>query len=78
MASKTKRGQHPNSLANLENRGNTPKYGEKKTYLQMSLTPTAKEQWYELARSFGCRTPSDLAEKIGRGKFELVAIEETV
>lgn len=82
IAASHKRGDHPNSQANLEQGRLQTKYGEKKKVYQVSLTPTARKNLEHLAEQFakdrkGRTNLSDLFEKLGRGQLELVAAKES-
>ena len=65
-----RRGTNPNSLAALHP-GSEPKYGERKTTLTASITPTCKSNLKTLAQHWECDGVSDLIEKIGRGAIAL-------
>lgn len=82
IAASHKRGEHPNSQANLEQGRLQTKYGEKKKVCQVSLTPTARKNLEQLAEQFakdGKRRTSlsDLLERLGRGQLELVVAKES-
>lgn len=64
------RGTNPNSLAAL-NKGSEPKYGERKTTLTATVTPTSKEHLKLLAQLWNCDGVSDLIERIGQGEIVL-------
>ena len=50
-------------------------YGETKTNLSLSITPTGKELLKSISRSLGIST-SELIERIARGKYRLVPTEQ--
>ena len=62
-------------MANLSKTGTKPKYGEKKKYCQLGLTPTARERLRQLALEWKCGSMSELVEQIARGKFVLSRIK---
>ena len=71
MTLKSKRKINPNSLANLSKTGTKPKYGERKAYCHLGITPTAKERLKEMAHEWECGSMSEFVEQIARGKFVL-------
>lgn len=82
IAANHKRGEHPNSQANLEQGRLQTKYGEKKKVCRVTLTPTARENLEQLAEEFTKNTKgrpslSELLERLGRGQLELVVAKES-
>ena len=75
MTTQSKKKPHPNSLANLSKTGTKPKYGERKKYCQLGLTPTARKRLEQMAQEWECRSMSELVEQIARGKFVLSRVE---
>ena len=76
-----KRGQHPKSQANLEQGRLQTKYGEKKKVCRVTLTPTARKNLDQLAQQFtsdqkGRPSLSELLERLGRGKLQIVVAKE--
>lgn len=69
----SKRGLHPNSIANLAKGKGKAKYGENKTVHQVSVTPTGWEGLADVVRQAGCKSVSELLEKLGRGEIKASA-----
>jgi hypothetical protein len=61
----TTRGKHPNSQANLIP-GSDPRFGEPKKVHQVTVTPTGWDGLAALAKASGCKSISELLEKLGR------------
>ena len=67
-----KRGQHPNSLANL-NGGRPTIYEEEKKRRTLTVTESGWEGVTELVEDLGCSSVSDLLERLGRGQIKVSA-----
>ncbi|MGK7873052.1 MAG: ribbon-helix-helix domain-containing protein [Xenococcaceae cyanobacterium] len=65
----TQRGQHPNSLLNLD-KGRETVYSEAKVRRNFTITPTADEGLKRLAEKLGV-SKSELIEQIGRGLISI-------
>lgn len=65
-----KRGEHPNSLANL-NGGRPTLFGKKKKPKNITVTEEAWDGVSSLAQKSGCKSVSELIEKLGRGEVQL-------
>lgn len=63
------RGNNPNSRQNLSPR--TPLYGETKKVHEVTVTEEAWVALKGVVKSSGCRSVSDLLEKLGRGELIL-------
>lgn len=61
------RGNNPNSRQNLSPR--TPLYGETKKVHEVTVTEEAWVALKEVVKTSGCRSVSDLLEKLGRGEL---------
>ena len=69
-------GNHPNSRENLNFRdGRKSFYDQNKTSFSLTVTPKGKEGFKEQANILGV-SASELVDRIGRGKFALVPVEE--
>lgn len=66
------RGQHPNSLANL-NGGRAKIYNEEKKRRTLTVTEEGWDGVVELVENLGCNSVSDLLERIGRGQIKVSA-----
>jgi len=69
-------GEHPNSQANLTNRGRGLEYGQKKEPHMIRVTD---DGWKGISRQIeklGERSLSDFIERLGRGHIEIVATED--
>ena len=67
------RGQHPNSLKNLENpirTGRTKKYGDRKER-KVLVSQQGWEGSLSAAKEAGCSGISELLERLGRGEIVL-------
>lgn len=70
IENKHNRGKHPNSISNLVP-GSKASYGQRKKRRAFSMTDDGWDKISEIARELGCKSASDLCEKIARGQIEL-------
>lgn len=63
------RGNNPNSRQNLSPR--TPMYGETKKVHEVTVTEEAWAALKPVVKAAGCRSVSDLLEKLGRGELQV-------
>jgi hypothetical protein len=67
-------GHHPNSQANLNYRGGRPKvFDSEKKRRNISVTEEGWEGLQPIVEELGCKSVSDLLEKLGRGVVKLSA-----
>ena len=71
MPPKQPKSIHPNSLQNLEKRGRTTIHDEHKTGHEVSLTPTAWNGLKAIAKELGCKSTSELFERLGRRELHI-------
>jgi predicted DNA-binding ribbon-helix-helix protein len=74
LSEKSRRGQHPNSQANLALGGRPTTYNEAKKNRSVTVTDVGWDGLKAIARAAGL-TASELIERIGRGEIE-VSFEE--
>ena len=70
-----KRGEHPNSLANLTSHKGRPKvsseWGEDPVKYTTTLTPTAKAKLSDVVKTKGFRSIPDFLEHVARELIEI-------
>lgn len=65
------RGQHPNSLANLQHGGRPSVFEEKKKVRAVSVTQQGWNGISQMAEQYGCSSISEFLEKLGRGEVKI-------